>query len=379
MMMHIEEILTPAALIDLGRLKKNIKRMTEFALRNQVSLRPHIKAHKCIEIARLQKEVGIDGITVSTLGEAQTFLKAGFTDITYAVPLAPAKIPRVLDLAKGADLKVLVDNKQVVGPLAEAAKENDVEIKVMLKVDVGYHRCGVIPKERNAIDVAKLIHDSSHLQFIGILTHGGHSYDCQTREDVVKIAIQEQRSMLDFAKVLERANSNLRPEVISVGSTPTMSVIDTLEEGITEIRPGNYVFFDYTQVLLGSCNMTDCALTIIASVIGTYPDRIVIDAGATMLSLDPGPIHIEPDCGFGKIIKDYEGGTLEESAIIASLSQEHGKVQLVEDSDLHSKRIGDFVRVIPNHSCLAANLSERYYVVEEDNVIDEWIVHSRRE
>lgn len=374
----IEETPTPALLVDKKRLEDNIRQMAEFAKTNEVNLRPHIKTHKCLELADLQRNMGAKGITVSTLGEAKIFAKANHKDIMYAVPIAPRKIPTAMEISQECRLKILVDNKTVIGPLEQEARHANTEMEVLLKVDVGYHRCGVLPNSQYAIDLAKAIRDSPHLMLKGILTHGGQSYDCSTRDEVRTIAKQEQRTMIEFAKRLETTSLDLRPEIVSIGSTPTMRNAGKIEEGITEIRPGNYVFYDYTQVRLGSCEVKDCALSVLTTVIGKYDDRIIIDAGATALSVDPGPVHIEPDCGYGKILAEYESGTIMKSATIIALSQEHGKVMVTDRAVLGDLRIGDQVRILPNHSCLTANLAEEYYIVDGNRVLDKWSVHHLR-
>jgi D-serine deaminase-like pyridoxal phosphate-dependent protein len=182
--------------------------------------------------------------------------------------------------------------------------------------------------------------------------------------------------MIQFANSLKEENPDLFPEVVSVGSTPTSMLADSFREEITEIRPGNYVFFDYTQVALGSCSVNDCALTVLSSVISKHANRVVTDAGATALSKDGGPTHIEPNVGYGKIIQDYQKGQLDTRVIIESLSQEHGKVILTEEEV--ELQHGERIRIIPNHSCLTANLYDYYQVVEGDSVVDRWSVHRGR-
>jgi D-serine deaminase-like pyridoxal phosphate-dependent protein len=158
---------------------------------------------------------------------------------------------------------------------------------------------------------------------------------------------------------------------VSVGSTPTIVLADSFNEEITEVRPGNYVFYDYTQVALGTCKVSDCALTVLASIVGTYPDRIVIDAGATALSKDQGPRQISPNCGYGQVMADYEEGLLARSATIDSITQEHARISVPEDSRIHYK-INDVIRILPNHSCLAANLFDEYVVLEGERIKARW-------
>jgi len=374
---ELSDLITPVALVDLDRLEKNISDMACRAQEGGVNLRPHIKTHKCIEIGKKQIQAGAKGITVSTLGEASAFAKAGFTDITYAVPLASDKFEGVRKLSEITHLNVLVDHPIVAKNLGLFCKENQLDIDVLVKIDCGYPRCGIDPATPEAIALVRKIVDHPHLNFKGILTHAGHSYNAKTVAEIKTIAKHEQDVMVRFSQTLKEEDAKLTPEVVSIGSTPTARLADTFHDGITEIRPGNYVFFDYTQVALGSCNVTDCAFTILSSVISKNQWRTIIDAGATALSKDLGPIHIDPNAGYGKIIQDYEAGRLDAGSNIESLSQEHGKVSTTGERDpcfSHSSR----VRILPNHSCLTANLFDYYHVVRKVLVIERWKVHRGR-
>ncbi|NHJ13173.1 MAG: D-TA family PLP-dependent enzyme [Candidatus Thorarchaeota archaeon] len=375
--MQMHDLITPAVVVDHDRLIDNIESMSRKATANNVSLRPHIKTHKCLEIANLQKSHGASGITVATVGEAVDFAEGGFNDITLAAPIVLDKLPVVSSLSKRISLNVLVDHPRTVESLQSYAEVENVTFNVLLKVDCNYHRCGVSPESPSSVRLADSISNAANLNFAGILTHGGHSYRAKSQDEIRRIAIEEQEVMVKFAKALGQERSDLKPDIVSIGSTPTMMLAQEIMEGITEIRPGSYVFFDYTQVALGVCKPTDCALSVISSVRSVFDERIITDAGATALSLDPGPVHIEPDCGFGKVVTDYWMGELDSSTII-SLSQEHGKVMLTEDTVLRTLLPGDRIRIIPNHSCLTANLSDDFYVASGEDVIDVWPVMRRR-
>ena len=374
----ISELLTPCLLIDKKRLMSNIDKMSQKAKDCGVTLRPHIKTHKCTEIAALQKKNGSSGITVSTLDEASIFADAGFDDITYAVPISSNKMPAAQRIAEHVDLKLIVDSHHAVKALEEKSKKNDIVVEVLMKVDCGYHRCGVNPESHDSIKLVQRIVESSHLRFKGILTHAGHSYNAKTPQQVKEIVKQEQEVMVKFARKLEHEERNLKPEIVSIGSTPTMSVTDKIMEGITEIRPGNYVFYDYSQVQLGSCRLNDCALTTLARVIGRYNHHFVIDAGATSLSKDLGLSTNQNENEFGKIYQDYENDLLESSLGIRSISQEHGKVQVTDPSILERFHIDAMTRILPNHSCLTANLHDYYYIVEGSKIVDKWRIRKER-
>jgi D-serine deaminase-like pyridoxal phosphate-dependent protein len=367
--LNLSDLSTPILLVDYEKLENNIRSMAAKAKKNGVNLRPHIKTHKCIEIGKMQVERGAKGITVSTLGEAEIFAKAGFDDITYAVPISRNKIKKALELSTDISLKILVDSPAAVLELDKATLEVQSEIEVMVKVDCGYHRCGIDPKSNAAVNLVRRIDDAQNLTFKGILTHAGHSYLAKSVNEIKRIAVQEQQVMVDYAKILRR--NGLPPEVISIGSTPTVALADTFLDEITEIRPGNYVFYDYTQVVLGTCKVSDCALTVLAGIVGIYSDRIVIDTGATALSKDQGPTHKIPNCGFGQVIQDYDNGILASGVNIDSLSQEHGKVTVTRESLNHFNN-SDLIRILPNHSCLSANLFDKYVVIEDGKILDCW-------
>ncbi len=370
--------MTPALLLDLERLKSNINRMAIKAETNEVELRPHIKTHKCVEIAKMQLNHGASGITVSTLDEAAIFAEAGFKDITYAVSMTSNKLQSAIEIASRVNLHLLVDSEYMVEKLDTASQEIERPLSLFLKVHCGYQRTGVNPRDPASIKIVDKIVNSKNLEFSGILTHGGHSYDATTIAEIKKIAEQEQQEMVKFAKTLENEKPSLKPKVVSIGSTPTISLTDSISEGITEVRPGNYVFYDYTQVALGSCKLSDCALTVLSRVVGKYDDYLVTDAGATSLSKDLGPTHLEPKGSYGKIFSDYEQHQLERDLHLYSVSQEHGKVRFKDPSLSQIYNVDDSLRILPNHSCLTANLNDCYHVVKDNEIIDNWRIRRDR-
>lgn len=372
--MEITDLITPALIIDKTKLLRNIQWMAEKAQRNGVQLRPHIKTHKCIEIANLQNEYGAEGITVSTLGEAAVFIDNGFSDVTLAYPVIPDKFLTLLKLAQKAQINVVTDHPTVATQLEAQCIAADTILNVLVKIDCGYHRCGVDPKDPMALKLAKQVADASHLTFGGILTHAGHAYHATLREEIQTIANIEQEVMLQFTKTLQ--DNGLAPETVSIGSTPTMMQAPNFKPGITEIRPGNYVFFDNTQALLGSCSLADCALTVLTSVVSVQDSHIVVDAGATALSKDAGATHISTHQGYGLVF--ILGDEFEPTAAqITQLSQEHGKIKFPNS---HHKSLipGDHLQIIPNHSCLTANLFDQYYVIDNNRVITTWPIHRNR-
>jgi D-serine deaminase-like pyridoxal phosphate-dependent protein len=368
----LESLKTPSLLLDLERVRRNAVQMSLRARKLGVRLRPHIKTHKCIEIARLQTEGHSGAITVSTLAEARAFAAHGFSDITYAVPIDPGKFNEAVELANnGTKLSLLTDDVEIPALLNDAARQADVKFDVFLKIDCGYHRCGVDPDGPEALEIPQRIADSSHLRFAGILTHAGHSYHACSQEQLLSIAHQERDVMRDCGRRLE--SEGVPVPVISIGSTPTITQIDDLS-GIHEVRPGNYIFFDGFQATLGSCSFEDCALTVLSAVIHRSRElkKIVIDAGAIALSKDRGPVEIDPACGYGHVL-DIEGNDL--GLRIHAVSQEHGQVEVGDDRLLDRLSVGSRVRVLANHSCLTAAQYDCYQVLEASHIADQWQIH----
>jgi D-serine deaminase-like pyridoxal phosphate-dependent protein len=324
-----------------------------------VNLRPHIKTHKCIEIARRQAELGAKGITVSTLDEAEVFSRHGFRDITWAFPIIYSRLEQAVRLAQEVDLGLVVDSHAALSWLDKA----EARIKVWLKIDCGQGRAGVDPDSDLSIALASRIHQSPAMVFGGILTHSGQAYDSGAHNTPADVAAHERQVMAELANTL-RGHGITVPEV-SVGSTPAMSVVDNLE-GITEARPGNYVFYDYTQTVLGSCQLEDCALNVLTTVVSSPPGsgRSVIDAGALALSLDPGPRSRCPP-GYGLIVDDQ--GRPKPDLRVVGLSQEHGVVN-------QELPLGTRLRVLPNHSCLTTACFDEMVVVQEDSAEHLWAI-----
>jgi D-serine deaminase-like pyridoxal phosphate-dependent protein len=366
--MKTKDLSTPGALIDLDRLEHNATRMAEHTHQLGVRLRPHVKTHKCVEAARIQIRDHFGGITVSTLAEARGFAQAGFRDITYAVPIAPQKLTIALEIGLRIDrLAILIDHMETITAIEEIARAHTAVFPVWLKIDSGLHRAGVDPESELAIALATRLQNSPHVEFRGVLTHAGQSYDATNRDEVLATAQDECSVSRSFVRCLEKAEIHV-PEV-SIGSTPTISAARNLD-GISEVRPGNYAFFDVFQSAIGSCSLNDVAFSVLATVVSVHPEeqRAVIDAGALALSKDPGPIHIDPDCGFGRIVAVEDQHPLP-GLSITSVSQEHGEIAGPGTAAL---RPGTHLRILPNHSCLAAACFGNYQVIRGTEVVDEW-------
>lgn len=357
--MTLGELPTPSLILDLAVLKRNLSRMAERLEHLGVSVRPHIKTHKCLEVAALQKDVGAQGLTVSTLEEAAVFTTAGFTDITWAFPVILNRLDEVRRISERATLRLLVDSHEAV----DALESSGLASHVWLKVDCGYHRAGVDPQSPVALDLARRLQNSKSLTFDGILTHAGHGYHAHDLEQLLAVAGEERRVMAELAARLK--GQGIEVPGVSVGSTPTMSVVTDLE-GVSEARPGNYAFYDLMQWGLGACEVANVALTVLASVVSAQPgaDHSVIDAGALSLSKDAGLDGAEPAC-YGRLCTD---GGMESDFWVTSLSQEHGIVN-------RRLTVGQRLRILPNHSCLVAASFDHYHVVEDGRVVDQWAIH----
>lgn len=364
------DVETPALLLHLDVVERNLEHMAGRARRLGVRLRPHVKTHKCIELGRRQRARGAAGITVATLAEAEAFIGAGFEDVTWAFPLDRGHLPRARSLAERATLRVVVDDFETARALAGTG------LHVFLKVDCGYHRAGVDPASPYALQVAGELGAERGLVFDGILSHSGHAYRTTSKDDAARTAEDERGVMTWFADLLRRAGIPVRE--ISVGSTPAMAAARDLT-GVTEARPGNYVFYDRTMALIGACDLADVGVTVLTTVVSHQPgtSHFIVDAGALALSKDPGPPHVGPPV-MGAIRAHPD-------LAVASLSQEHGIVRAESAAAIDGRfRVGERLEIIPNHSCLTVAHFDEYVVVEGrekgdgGRVVDRWpIVRTR--
>ncbi|MCG8422288.1 MAG: alanine racemase [Proteobacteria bacterium] len=375
--MVISELDTPALILDRGRLLRNIQFMSERAQAGGVDLRPHLKTAKSARVAELATQGHSGGITVSTLAEAAYFLDHGFADLIYAVCVVPAKLDRVRALQKrGARLTLLTDNTRVARAIAERARVLDTSFAVLIEIDSGEHRTGIAWDSPDLLDIADVLVRDSHVQLAGVLTHGGHSYAATSIAEVKQIAEEERHAVVAAAERLRKAGFPCA--TVSAGSTPT-AVHASSFDGLTEIRPGVYTFFDLDQMALNSCQVQDIAISVLATVISHQPEhsRIVIDAGALALSKDVSANAVLPDTGYGWVCDAHTNQRIG-NLHVAVADQEHG---YVEGSDIpyHTLPIGSLVRVLPNHACITAAAHDRYAVIEsvasedvEPAVVDWW-------
>jgi D-serine deaminase-like pyridoxal phosphate-dependent protein len=338
---------TPTVLVDLDVLERNVRTMARFAADNGVSLRPHAKSHKTLGIAQRQAEAGVVGLTVAKLDEADAFLAAGFDDLLIANEVVgPLKWRRLAALNARGRVAVGVDALDVAAGIAAAAREAGVVVPVLVEVDSGLHRAGVAPGSAT-VALAEQLARLAGLELRGIFTHAGHAYGATSTEEVRRIGREEGEVVVETAELL-RARGLPCP-VVSVGSTPTALTAGRVP-GVTEMRPGNYVFYDRMQVVLGSAELQDCSLSVLSTVISRpAADRAVIDAGSKTFALDRGAHGLEALPGYGL---DRSAGL-----VVDRLSEEHGILRLTPADDARV-RVGTRLRLVPNHACTVANLAQ---------------------
>ena len=363
------EVETPAVLLDEARLTANLRAMQGLADRHGVALRPHAKTHKSLAIGRRQVGLGASGITVATVDEALVFLGGGFKSITVARPVvSSSKWDRLLSATKdrGAELRVVADSKEGIQVAGERAAGHGQTVGMFLKIDVGLHRCGLLPGDPRIGELAGTIHDHVDLDFRGILSHAGHVYASKSKSDAAKVAEEERRTMVAVRDAL-LADGLPVPEV-SVGATPAVLATESFE-GITEIRPGNYVFLDLLPVRVGVARITDVALSVLATVISRNEGYLVTDAGSKTLTSDTGVHGMTGGQGFGLAYPASGFLDSDREMIVEKVSEEHGMIGR-NGFDLS---IGSKIRVVPVHSCPVANLARSYVVLTPDG-IESWPV-----
>lgn len=359
----IDAIETPALLLDLAKVDRNIARLRNRLNSLGVAFRPHVKTAKSIEVARRLFPAGVGPITVSTLAEADYFAAGGFTDITYAVGLGPEKIGRARDLvARGVDLSVLIDSAEQARALADAARDSAAMPRVLIEIDCDGHRGGLLPGDPALLDVADILR-AGGVVLAGVLTHAGESYGARGGAGLPEAAEAERAAAVIAAQAL-RAAGHAAP-VVSVGSTPTAHFARNLD-GVTEVRAGVFMFFDLVMHGIGVCAIDDIALSVVATVIGHRPEKgwILTDAGWMAMSRDRGTQRHPVDQGYG-LVCDIDGRPFTD-LIVADASQEHGIIAVREGSGarLPDLPIGTRVRILPNHACATGAQHDAYRVID---------------
>ncbi|HWI17955.1 MAG TPA: alanine racemase [Vicinamibacterales bacterium] len=346
---------TPAVLINKATALRNLDRMQAAANASGVRLRPHTKTHKSPVVARWQLDRGAVGICCAKLGEAEVFADAGFSDIRLPYPINPANADRVLALLDRTRLSFIVDHPKVAEQWSDAMTRAGRSVDILVKVDVGFHRCGIDPDTRDTLPIITGIASLKGLNFKGLLSHAGQTYHAHSEDELRTMALAEARCMGDIAERCKKAGLDV--EEVSAGATPPARFSIAHKE-FTEYRPGNYVYFDRTQVALGAATTDDCALTVMATVVSKpAKDRVILDSGSKTLTND-GARGFTPAPGFGQVI-GHDNLTIER------LSEEHATVKVTGTTPLEP---GDRVRIIPNHSCVVSNLVDQAWLVDGEMV-----------
>jgi D-serine deaminase-like pyridoxal phosphate-dependent protein len=355
---------TPCLIVRESALRENINEMANWAKQRGIALRPHQKTHKTAEIARMQHEAGIQGVTCAKLGEAEALVDSGVVNdvlLGYQI-VGPRKIERLLALMERAKVTVAVDGVPVAESLSEACVADGKVLDVYIEMNTGLNRAGLLPGEET-LCLAKEVVTMPGLNFRGIMTHEGHVAKSRNQDELREVAHAAGRAMVDTAELL-RAN-DVPVEVVSVGSTPA-AFATTEIDGITEMRPGTYVFYDNASFRFGRIGPDRCALRVLTTVISRpSPDRAVVDAGSKTLTMDAAP---PGRTGHGYVVEIPD-------AVVARLSEEHGVIEFAAPNNELS--VGDVVEIIPNHVCPTVNLQNELFALCEDGTIDTWPVIAR--
>ena len=318
--MHLQDLTTPAALVDTRRMQRNIERMQQRMNTLGVAFRPHVKTTKCVDIALAQIAAGARGITVSTLKEAEQFFAAGITDILYAVGMAAPKLKQAAALInKGCALKIIADSANSAAAIVAFSQANNTPFEVWIEIDTDGHRSGVQPASDDLLTIGRLLHQGA-VTLGGVMTHAGSSYELSTPEALRAMAEQE-RSLCVLAATRLRTAGLPCPNV-SVGSTPTALSAQQLDD-VTEVRAGVYVFFDLVMANVGVCTPDDIALSVLTTVIGHQSDKgwAIVDAGWMAMSRDRGTQKQLHDYGYGQVCDAH--GQLLEGYQLTGANQEH--------------------------------------------------------
>ena len=356
----INELTVPALLLNEQICRRNIRNMAEKAKRNNVTLRPHFKTHQSHETGRWFREEGTEKITVSSLRMAKYFAEDGWKDILVAFPVNILEIDTINKLAKEIKLSLMVESAEVVNFLQEHLKSS---VDIYIKIDAGLHRTGVSWDDHKTIfGILKSVERSLLTTFRGFLTHSGHSYKARTYDEILAV---HQESTSRMASLKDHFTGDYPGLIISVGDTPTCSVMEDLSM-VDEIRPGNYVFYDVTQSIIGSCIPDQIAVAMVCPVVATHKERneVVIYGGSIHFAKD-SIVDTNGITIYGKVVRNSGNGWGEiiEGSYLKKLSQEHGIVYLPNDA-IDDYNPGDIIKILPVHSCTTANLMKEYLTVD---------------
>lgn len=356
----LEALVTPAAVVDLDRVEANLRRVATYAREHGLRWRPHTKTHKTVELTALQLQAGAAGITVATPREAEVMAAVADDVLLAYPPVGPGRLARLMALPHRVRLTVALDSLEALEGLGRAAEAAGRTVGVLVELDMGMRRVGVQSPEQ-AVSLARAMASTRGVEYRGVIFYPGHVRAPQAEQGP---ALREQASRLgDFVQALSAAG--LRPESVSGGSTPMLWRSHEVP-GLTEIRPGINVLNDRNSVSVGACAWSDCAYSVAATVVSTaVPGQAVIDAGSKALAKEEG---LAPSGGYGALLDRPD-------VVVRGLSEEHGMLDLSGTS--WRPRVGDRVRVVPNHVCASVNLHARLHVLRGDAPRATWAVAAR--
>jgi D-serine deaminase-like pyridoxal phosphate-dependent protein len=353
----LTEIMTPAAIVDVTTMAANLDSMAAYTSAHDLQLWPHTKTHKTPEFAREQLKRGARGVTVATLHEAEVMSDVADDVLLAYPPVGKPKLQRLAALAERKRVTIALDSIEVL----EQVRASGAHVAVLVEIDAGMHRVGVVKPEQ-AVRIARAVADTRGLEYAGLMFYPGH-----IREDVAaqKPAIDSTSARVeDFVDALTEAG--LKPKRVSGGSTPTATK-SHLMRGINEIRPGTYIFNDRTTAAVGACSWNDCAYTILATVVSTsIPGQVAVDAGSKALSREE--IRGSDAPGFGALLDRPD-------VYVKALSEEHGLLDISQTE--WRPRVGDRVRIVPNHVCVSVNLQPRVWLLEGEKLVGSYEVRAR--
>ncbi|MGD9930943.1 MAG: alanine racemase [Mangrovibacterium sp.] len=358
------EIVHPTLLLDKETCLRNIARMAEKAKAKNLEFCPHFKTHQSAIIGEWFREFGVNSITVSSVQMAQYFARNGWKNITIALPVNVLEIDQINQLASSISLNLLVENKESVVFLDKFIK---FQVGIYIEIDTGNNRTGVAAHKTNLIDgLLEIIKDNKLLDFKGFLSHTGHTYQASSRHDIFNHHFDALLKMRSLKNRYKKDWPNLK---LSLGDTPSASICDNFD-GIDELRPGNFIFYDLMQYKLGTCKFEDIALRLVCPVIARHASRneVIIYGGAIHTSKD-SIINIDGKELYGQVVINQNGQKvlLDERNYLHKLSQEHGIIK-VTYKDFNSFKVGDLVEIVPVHSCLTANLMGSYLTTDGEYI-----------
>lgn len=360
--MNYRELPTPALTIDLDILERNLDRMANYCRDHGLQLRPHIKTHKTPEVARMQLERGAVGLSVAKVGEAEVMARAGLDNSLVAYPVfGDENLRRLARLALAGRVLMALDDELTAQALSRAAVEQGATVGVLVEFDAGFRRCGLAPGPA-CVTLAKKVEKLPGLRFRGLMTYFGSVWGTgeERGAEIKKVAARVEIALEAFRQ------ARMAVEIVSGGSTPSAQFAHEIE-GLTEIRPGTYVYNDLNTLYQGACRLEDCVARVVTTVVSTaVPGRAIIDAGSKTLSSDT--LRAGPQAGYGRVVEAPD-------AQLFKLNEEHGHLDITKST--YRFRVGEVLTVIPNHVCTCVNMHDEVFLVRNEEVMGGWCVAAR--